>query len=937
MTIFLKIRTIFIITKNQAFRFGLRPFNRKRKKMLIFSQQKISLLLKNAMLSFFRPKILILNTFSCSRTCTIAVLGLFLVAFWFPSSASAQATADTSRSHPPNEKHLPPVSDSLETGYGSYPQKMLSGSNFHLDEAAFNPGFISSVEQLIVGKTPGLRITSRGGAPGESSRLLIRGGSSLFRSNEPLIVLDGLPMNNDGLPGIDNSLSFVPAEDIGQIIVLKDGVANALYGARAANGVILIETKKGKREGPLRVQFHSIAAVSSLRRASPVLSAEEFRTMVTEKGTAANQALLGSTSTNWQDVIYQNALSQQQDLSLTGGLTFLPYRLSVGHLNQQGILKTSGFHRNSIGLSLSPGFFDNHLTVQVNLRSTQSNTRLGSPGAIGAATAFDPTQPVYEDNDFGGYFVHTSPEGLPNILAPYNPLSQLEQREEREKAKTHVGNVHLRYALHGLPSLQANLRLAYHRVNYHRSLREEADFARSYTSQGIQTSSDQWKKNLFGEFYLYYDREIKTLASEVSLIAGLARQHFTTHFQQNDAYNAEGDLLYQNGNWQQLEDKILSIYGSFFYRLKNRYVLNASLRKDGSPSFTKSGEEWRLSPSLGAAWVLSEEAFLRNSSFLSHLQLRVSYATTGWEHTENFNSGLDFTLLNGRLTGSVDVYRRNTQNLLLLLPVPGNPNVSFWMKWGGSIAYQGLDASLYAKPVQIKQLHWRLGVNATYSKNTLTNLLGENGFFAGPIAGGTGNTIQLHTVGNPLSSFYAYQQLYNAQGKPLEGAYVDLDRNRVINDSDKQPGFSPEPFLSAGLHSQLSYKKWDVSFLLRSYFGNYLYNNINSRLGAYKSFSNPGYLLNLSSSVLETNFNSPQLFSDYYVENASFLRMEYISLGYKAGAFFNDKAKLSLTATLENAFVLTNYTGTDPEIAGGIENNHYPRPRTFSLTAEICF
>lgn len=870
----------------------------------------------------------------------IPSISILLAVFGFSCPALAQET-DSSRPSM-QESVIPslvPFSDSLKTPYGISPHSEFTGAAMQLGEKDFNPGLITSLEQLILGKTPGLLMTSRGGAPGEGYQLRIRGNSSIFQSNEPLIVLDGLPLYDETFLDANPTLSYLHPDDIENITILKGAEAISQYGARAANGVVFIQLKESSRSNQPTFRFRTLSAVSSLRRPAAVLSATEFRALVKERGTAEAQALLGSASTNWQDEIYQHASSHDQHLSLSGKLKFLPYRLSVGYLDNEGIVETSQFKRSTLGLSLSPRFLDDHLKIGVQLLTGIRNLQHASPAAIGAALAFDPTQQVYTQNRYGGYYTYLTPDGLPNLNAPYNPLSLLEQREEHTKERRSIGSFHLQYAIHGLPSLQANVRLGFASTenNYH--LLEEASLAKAYHWEGIQRSSERSIKNQFGEFYLNYTRELSAISSGFSLVAGLGEQNFFTQYQESAIYNANGDKLYDTDLGTERDNTTRHAFANLQYRLKNRYFLSASIRKDGSPYFMPTEKDGVSSHSLGLSWLLSEEAFLKNSALITGMKVRLEYGATGYEQMQSFSGGLDFELLRGLVSGSLDYYHQTSDNLLLLIPVPRNSGPSVYMKWGGGMENKGIDAAFRIAAIRSEQVNWSFGLNATFSKNIITNLLELNNLSAGPFVGLGGETLQVHKVGESFSSFHAYQQVYTEKGAPIEGAFVDVDDDNLITRSDKQIGPTAEPFLATGFHSRLRHKKWDLSFLFRSHLGNYLYNELNARRGAYENISYPGsgYLTNLSANVLETNFQRPQLLSDYYIENASFLGMENISLGYAAGSFLHNKVNLSLRASLENALVLTAYSGTDPEIAGGIERSHYPRPRTFSLAADFRF
>jgi TonB-linked SusC/RagA family outer membrane protein len=872
-------------------------------------------------------------------------------------------------------------------GYGTQRRQDLTGSVASVTEAEFVRGNVVTPEQLIVGKVAGVQITP-GGAPGAGSRIRIRGGSSLSASNEPLVVIDGVPVDNTGIAGAANPLSFINPNDIASINILKDASATAIYGSRASNGVIIVTTKRGEAGQKLRVDVSSLASVSTIPRTIDVLSADEFRAAVNERGTATQVGLLGNANTDWQDLIYQTGISHDHNVGISGAFRALPYRLSLGYINQEGILKTSNFERTTATLSLNPSFFNGQLKVDLNLKGTLTNSRFANQGAIGSAIAFDPTQPVYADNQYGGYFEWVA-SGVPNIRAPRNPLSLLEQRNDRGQARRSIGNVQFDYLFPFLPALRANLNLGYDVSDSEGATLLPATMASVFAQGGSRSQYAESKQNKLLDFYLNYTQDLTRIESRVDVTAGYSYQDFIRTNPSFPVLTAEGNLFRPAAPFPfKTQNTLVSFFARANYSLLNRYLLTATVRQDGSSRFSPE-TRWGTFPSIALAWRINEEAFLRNLDLFSDLKLRLSYGITGqqdvagvagdypylpiysrgdssatyqlgdqfyqtlrpagydrnlkWEETEGYNAGLDFGFLEGRISGSVDVYRRNTKDLLALVPIPAGTNLTNQIITNvGNLVGKGVEAVLNFNLLNTERLNWDFGVNGTYNINTITNLSlvqGDTsaGIQVGGIGGGTGNTIQIHTVGFQPFSFYAHRQVYDESGRPVEGLYADLNRDGVINEQDLYRYKNPEPRVFLGISSQLAYDRFSFGFTMRGSIGNYLYNNVASNTGTYAGIRETNYLVNPTRGVQETGFTNYRYLSDYYLENASFLRMENINVGYDFGQLLNERVNLRLSANVLNAFVITKYTGLDPEVAGGIDNNVYPRPRIFSLGLNLGF
>ena len=883
-------------------------------------------------------------------------------------------------------------------GYGTSRKKDLTGAVTTINSKDFQTGVISTPEQLIAGKVPGVSIISNSGQPGAGSTIRIRGGSSLSASNNPLIVIDGVPLDNDAVSGASNSLSFINPNDIESFTVLKDASASAIYGTRASNGVIIITTKKGK--GAMKINFSSVNSVSTLVKKVSVLSADQIRTIVNEKGSTAQKAMLGTANTDWQDAIYRQALATYNNLSISGQAGFLPYRISLGFQNQQGILKTDNLQRTSIGISLNPTFFENHLKVDINLKGSLQKARFGNTGAIGAAISFDPTQPIYATEGkqrFGGYFEwldKTSASGLVN-LAGRNPLGLLEQRFDESSPQRSIGNIQLDYKFHFLPELRANLNLGYDISKGAGTVYESDSSANGYLAGGVGGSNNSYKQtksNTLLEFYLNYTKDLKSIESKFDILAGYSFNNYKTTNYNYPSYNARG-VKYVNTDpafpFNTPENTLISFFGRANYAFKDRYFLTATLRRDGSSRFAPANR-WGLFPSIALAWNVKDESFLKSSKVVSALKVRSSYGVTGqqdgignydyisyfalsaanasyqfgdtylqgfrpggfysnrkWEETASTNLAIDYGLFDNRISGSVDFYVKNTKDLLNNIPQPAGTNfTAFIVANVGSMENKGVEFSINTQPIRKNNLTWNLDFNATYNQNTITNLTvvpqDKNylGFPSGTIAGGIGGQFAfINAVGFSRNTFNLYKQVYNENGRPIEGVFVDQDGDGLINQNDLYKGKSSIPKVFLGMSNSVNFKKWNIGFVMRASFDNYVYNNNYSQSGVLNQITGNTVLYNASTNYLDTQFkgNSQQLLSDYYIQNASFLRMDNANVSYDFGKVLGGTANLRLNANAQNVFILTKYKGLDPEVSGGIDNNLYPRPRILALGLNLDF
>ena len=897
-------------------------------------------------------------------------------------------------------------------GYGTVKKKDLTGAIATVSEKDFQKGDITTPEQMIAGKVAGVSIVSNGGQPGAGSTIRIRGGASLNASNDPLIVIDGVPLDNDILtgqtsviPGASSPLSFINPNDIESFTVLKDASAAAIYGTRASNGVIIITTKKG-RGGPLKVSFSSVNSMSALIKQVPVLSAAQFRTVVNANGTPAQIAMMGGANTNWQDQIYQDALGTNNNISLSGGLKKLPYRISIGFQDQDGILKTDNLKRTSAALVFNPVLFDNHLKVNLNLKGSAENTRFGNTSAIGGATTFDPTQPVFvKSNRFGGYFEWldpTSATGLTN-LAGRNPLGMLEQQYATAKPNRSIGNLQLDYSFPFLPDLHANVNMGYDVSKGTGKTYVTDSASSSYVAGGGGGENNPYKQTkeaTLMEFYLSYAKNLPAIKSHFDVLGGYSYNDYIATLYNFASYNAKG-VEYPNTTptypYDKEEHTLISYFGRANYSYDDRYLLTGTIRRDGSSRFAPSNR-WGVFPSVALAWRIKNEAFLRNVSAVSDLKLRLGYGVTGqqdglgnyaylayyslsdpnaayefdstyyqgyrpsgfspnirWEQSATSNIAMDYAFLDNRITGSVDYYYKKTTNLLNSIPQPAGTNFSaFIVANVGSMINKGVEFSINAEPIRSRNLTWDVGFNVTFNKNRITNLTvvpddtSYIGFQSGNIAGGVGGQFALiNSVGGSKNTFYLYRQVYNSAGQPIEGVFADKNGDGIINQDDLYKSKPADPQAFFGFTTNVTYKKWNAGFVLRASVGNYNYNNFYSQTGNLNQILGNSVLYNASTNYLATRFkggNAQELLSDYYIQNASFLRMDNINVGYNVGKIDHGQASLRLNASVQNVFVITKYTGLDPEIAAngnpgnpGIDNSLYPKPRTWSLGLNLDF
>src|SRR5690554_3629218 len=871
-------------------------------------------------------------------------------------------------------------------GYGMQRKGDLTGSVSNVSSKDFNTGLIGSPEQLINGKVSGVQIMSNSGSPTAGSTIRIRGGASLNASNDPLIVLDGVPLENGGISGnSENFLSLINPSDVESMTILKDASPTAIYGSRASNGVIIITTKKGSSDR-LKVTLTTTNSVQTSTNMIDMLTRDQFIDVVNTQGSAAQKALLGNDNTNWNDQVYQSALGTDNNLSLSGLLAKnFPARVSVGYYNQDGILITDNAERITGSVSLSPNFFNDHLRFNLNARGSRNNNRFANSSVIWNAATWNPTIPVYSGNNtFGGYTEALDNAGQLVTGGTINPLGGLEQYHSTSTVSRVVGNFDVDYKMHFLPELKFHSTLGYDYAKGEGDIYVPAEAAQYETSGGRDYHyGPQKNSNRLLTTYFNYNKYVDTWKSSVDATVGYDYQHWKSTSPSYNELNALGEAQSTIAASDQ-RHVLLSYYARLNYAFDTRYMLTGTLRRDGTSRFSKDNR-WGTFPSVALAWRLSEETFLKESGMLSNLMLRASFGITGqqegignynylpvytysqdgaqaqfgnqwyytyrpeayvadlkWETTASWNFDVDFGFLRERFTGSVDFYTRKTKDLLASVASPAGTNFDKNILTNvGNVDSEGLELTLNAIPIQTNDWYWDVSFNMTWQKMKVKNLSLVEGGAVTNIAAGAwidGQNVQVLTEGYEPYMFYVYRQLYDEEtGKPIEGAYADLNDDGEINSGDLYRYKSPAPDFIFGFSTSVNYKKWTLSTSLRANVGNYVYDGMAMNTGAMGTMSYNSYQLNnLHSSYLETGFQSRQHLSDYYVKNGSFLKMDNLSLSYNFGRV---APWLSMNAgiMMQNVFCITKYSGVDPEIPSGMDASFYPRPRIYSLNVGFEF
>ena len=887
-------------------------------------------------------------------------------------------------------------------GYGTVKKSDLTGSVSTVKADEINKGVITSPADMLRGKSAGVVVTAGSGMPGSGATVRIRGGASLSADCNPLYIIDGLPISSDGISGMPDPLASINPEDIESFTVLKDASATAIYGSRASNGVIVITTKKGSKTatGFPKVAADFTASVNTIAKYNSLLDADGIVKLIRDfygPDSAAEQHLgvAGKLyNTDWQKEIYQIAPTYDGNLSLNGKIgSFLPYRVSGGFMSQTGTLKGSKMNLGTLALNLSPTFFDNHLTVNLNGKGTYSKNWYANQGAIGAANHYDPTKPVYSNEpgySLNGYTAWYDASGNINGMASQNPVALLNSQTDTADAYRFIGNAQFDYKIHGFEDLRLNLNLG---MDWAKSVgltevaqNSEASWHNTNQSGGgSHTDYDYSRLDTTLEFYADYN---KTFADKhnVDLMAGYSWQRF--YSESNSKSFRLSDKASLGSSVGKGELFLISFFGRANYSFADRYLITATLRADGTSRF--QNHKWGIFPSVALGWNVLKESFMPDTGKMSTLKLRLSWGETGqqavggyydtfaqflttqqgswyfqdgdkyinpivalgysadlrWETTTTYNAGIDLGFWNDRFTAAVDVYQRDTRDILNYIPVPALSNLTNYLNTNiGSMTNKGVEVDLNAILVETRDASWTLGVNAAYNRNMITKLTASDenatGVETGGISGGTGNNVQMFQVGYPMRTFNLYQQVYDQDGNPINGVYVDRNNDGQINADDKYLGKHADADWTFGFNTNFSWKNWTAALSGHASIGNWVYNNVASDTEMLADLWTNQFVSNRVASAPRSMFTQAQYLSDYYLQDGSFLKLDNFTLGYTIPSLFYVTAdrpfSLNIFGTVQNICTFTRYTGIDPEIFGGIDGTVYPRPRTFILGAKVNF
>ena len=897
------------------------------------------------------------------------------------------------------------LDEAVVIAYAKVKKSDATGSITAIKPDEMSKGITTSAQDMLVGKVAGVSVITNSGEPGAGASIRIRGGSSLSASNDPLIVIDGLAMDNNGVQGLSNALAMVNPEDIESFTVLKDASSTAIYGSRASNGVIIITTKKGRKGTKPKLTYNGNISLGTIRKKYDVLSGTEFRNYAVNT-IGVDENTLGQANTNWQDEIYRTAIGHDHQIGLTGALKDIPYRLSLGFTDKQGIVKTTDFKRFTASVNLNPTFLDEHLAINFSGKYMHSQNRYTDVGgAIGSALNADPTRPIYDSTypEFGGYWQnrlaasYSDPEwtSTTNTNTPQNPVALINQLNDRAHSDVLIGNIDFDYKIHGLEDLHIHGSLG---ADYSegRQLTDRSKYSYSNNYYGWSGVSQSYKYNVQGNLYAQYAHNFDDIHN-LDVMAGAEQQHFhrsTYSFGQGlDYYTGEAySPSYRSENEHIYRNSLVSYFGRLNYSLLNRYLLTFTMRWDGSSRFSKDNR-WGTFPSLGLAWKINEEAFLKNVQALDELKLRLGWGITGqqnigydfyyvpryvngnsysqytignetfpvvrpemynddlkWEKTTTWNVGLDWSFLNGRIDGAVDWYYRKTDDLISTVSIASGIGFGNYKTMNiGSLKNTGIEFTVNAHPIVTKNFSWTVSYNLTYNKNEITKLTTGADFAltGNSISAGLSNQVQVNKVGYAANSFYVYQQVYDEAGKPIEGLYVDRNADGVINADDKYVYKKPTADVTMGLTNKFIYKNWDFSFTWRASLNNYLYYDFLSNKAnvSYSGiYSNSAYN-NTTTEAVKLGFQgkTDYYMSDYFIRNASFLRCDNITLGYSFNHLFHSNNYQGIGGRVyvlvQNPFVITGYDGLDPETTHGqgVDGSIYPRPRTYMLGLSLNF
>ena len=882
------------------------------------------------------------------------------------------------------------LADVVVIGYGTARKSDLTGSVATVKSKDFNKGLVSSPEQLINGKVSGVQIMSNSGSASAGSTIRVRGGASLNASNDPLIVLDGVPLEQGGISGnSSNFLSMINPSDIESMTVLKDASSTAIYGSRASNGVIIITTKKGQ-QGAVKVNFNTTNSMQTRAQMVDMLSRDEFVNVINQFGTDNQKSLLGTANTDWNDEVYRTAFGTDNNLSVSGSIDkWLPFRVSVGYYNQSGLVRKDNVERWTGNVVLTPSFFEDHLKLTINAKGTLNNNSFNNGGAVWAAATFNPTIPVYSGNDkYGGYNEALDADGYPVNAGVRNPRGLVDLYDSKSKVSRFIGSMDVDYKVHFLPDLKLHATIGADYAKGDGTIYVPGYAAQSFNKDESLSGSDykygpQKNENRLLTLYANYAKYFENIKSNVDLTAGYDYQFWKSTTPLYYTKSAAGTTL-STVKASDYRHVMLSYYGRVNYSFDGKYLLTATVRRDASSRFSKD-TRWGTFPSVALGWTLTEEPWLKDNKVVSNLKLRASYGVTGqqegignynylpvytssvtgaealingqyittyrpeayvsdlkWETTTSWNFGLDFGFLNGRIGGAIDFYTRKTKDLLASVPTAAGTNFSKTILTNvGNVDSKGIEVSLNATPIQTKDWEWNLSYNFTWQNMKVKNLsLTQGGSQTNVKVGPSIDAYQFQVLseGYEPYMFYVYHQLYDSEtGKPIEGAYADLNGDGEINDADLYRYHSPAPKYIMGLSTSLRYKQLTLGMSFRANIDNYVYNGMGMSTGAFETVSyNNSQLNNLNTSFLKTGFKTRQYLSDYYVENASFLKLDNLSLSYNVGKI-NKWASLTVSAMVQNVFTITGYSGTDPEVPNGMDNSFYPRPRTYSVSLGLQF
>ena len=919
------------------------------------------------------------------------------------------------------------LNEVVAIGYGSVKKSDATGAVSAIKPSEVQAGLATSAQDLLVGRSPGVVVTTNGGQPEGGASIQIRGGASLSASNEPLIVIDGVPMDTKGTLGSSNPMSLVNPENIESMTILKDASATAIFGSRASNGVIIITTKKGSSGAPV-VNFAANMYINTPRNYVDMMNASEFSSFILNRyGEGSSQVnALGDANTNWQKEVLRTTVSSDYNLSVGGTYKVLPYRVSVSYTNNNGIVNTTKMDRATVGINLSPKFFDGLLSVNANVRGAYINNRFFDGSALGASVSFNPTLPVYapEGNVFNNYTTYvgtrvarpTDAGSSINTIQTLNPVSLINEYNSSSKVYQSIGNLQLDLAMPFLRELHANLNLGYDlsrsnvnniwAANSPMSWKNGSDLLlpdpdnpavmkiqNVKDGEGRYFHEHQVKANLLLDFYLNYKKDFDAISSNLDATAGYSWQSFRwqgNSFTQVNTGEHKGFQAYPT-NYYRNDLKLVSFFGRINYTFMDCYLATVTLRQDGTSRFSKN-HRWGTFPSVSLAWRIIDEAFMEPTrSVLSDLKIRASWGITGqqdigddffpympiytignngnsapnttaypniipdgkggfinvikpngynsdikWEETTTWNFGIDFGFLNNRIAGNLEVYKRKTKDLLTWATVPAGSNLTNAMNTNiGDLENTGIEFNINTRPIVTRDFTWTSDFNISWNKNKITKLTDgdDPGYFiaTGGISAGTGTNIQAHMVGHPAYSFYVYQQVYDVNGDPIEGQFVDRNGDGQITEADKYIYHSRDPKVVFTWNNTFNYKNWDFGMVLRANIGNWVYNDFEAANTSISSTSSAPLSNLMSNRFLFNDLGVRGVQSDYFVRNASFLRCDNITIGYTWPNLLNDALRLRLYGAVQNPFVITKYNGLDPEVFGGIDNAVYPRPVTVSF------